>query len=61
MANSNQLLGFEDTSYICMNLDYHKENKGSAGCFGKISKRGYGMFNVGLNPAQPAKQELQLL
>jgi len=35
--------------------------KENAGCFGKISKRGYGMFIVGLNPAQPAKQELILL
>jgi len=35
--------------------------KESAGCLGKISKRGYGMFNEGLNPAQPAQQELRLL
>jgi len=38
-----------------------RQMKGSAGCFGKISKRGYGMFIVGLNPAQPAQQALLIL
>jgi hypothetical protein len=42
-------------------LGIERKIKESAGCLWENKQKGYGMFNEGLNPAQPAQQELFIL